>query len=91
MFAGAAREAVFSNPNVVRRVNQEFIPVALKAGMINNPPRGIEGELYAEIARSKPAPDVVVSQHERVERNDEERRGDSRPGQPHESVRTGSR
>jgi hypothetical protein len=61
VFAGAAREVVFSNPHVVRRVNQEFIPVALKAGMINNPPRGIEGELYAEIARSKPAPQGICT------------------------------
>ena len=61
MFAGAAREVVFSNPEVVRRVNQEFIPVALKAAMINNPPRGIEGELYAEISRSKPAPQGICT------------------------------
>ena len=33
MFAGAAREAVFSKTEVVRRVNNEFIPVALKAGL----------------------------------------------------------
>jgi len=55
VFAGATREVVFSNPEVVRRVNEEFIPVALKAAMVNNPPRGIEGDLYAEIGRSKPA------------------------------------
>jgi hypothetical protein len=55
VFAGAAREVVFSNREVVRRVNKEFIPVALKAAMVNFPPRGIEGELYAEIGRSKPA------------------------------------
>ncbi len=59
MFAGAAREAVFSQDVVARRVNDQFIPVALKAGLINNPPRGIEGELYAEIARSKPAPQGI--------------------------------
>jgi hypothetical protein len=46
---------VFANPEVVRRVNAEFIPVALKAAMVNNPPSGIEGDLYAEIGRSKPA------------------------------------
>ncbi len=61
MFAGAAREVVFSNPEVVRRVNEEFIPVALKAAFINNPPRGIEGELYAEISRSKPAPQGICT------------------------------
>lgn len=61
MFAGAAREVVFSNREVVRRVNNEFIPVALKAGMMNNPPRGIEGELFAEIGRSKPAPQGICT------------------------------
>ena len=61
MFAGAAREVVFSNPDVVRRINNEFIPVALKAGMVNNPPPGIEGRLYAEIGRSKPAPQGICT------------------------------
>jgi hypothetical protein len=31
----------------------------LKAALINNPPQGIEGELYAEISRSKPAPQGI--------------------------------
>ena len=61
MFAGAAREVVFSNPEVVRRVNAEFIPVALKAAHINQPPAGAEGELYAEISRSKPAPQGICT------------------------------
>ena len=61
MFAGAAREVVFANPEVVRRINNEFIPVALKAGMVNNPPPGIEGKLYAEIGRSKPAPQGICT------------------------------
>ena len=61
MFAGAAREVVFSNREVVRRINKQFIPVALKAAMINNPPRGIEGALYAEIGRSKPAPQGICT------------------------------
>ncbi len=59
MFAGAAREAVFSNPEVVRRVNAEFIPVALKAALVNNPPGDEEGRLYSEIGRSKPAPQGI--------------------------------
>ncbi len=59
MFAGAAREVVFSNPEVVRRINADFIPVALKAAQVNNPPQGVEGELYAEIGRSKPAPQGI--------------------------------
>lgn len=59
MFASAAREVVFSNPEAVRRINENFVPVALKAASINNPPDGIEGRLYAEIARSKPAPQGI--------------------------------
>ena len=59
MFAAAAREAVFSNAEVVRRVKADFIPVALKAGLVNNPPVGPEGALYREIARSRPAPQGI--------------------------------
>ena len=59
MFAGAAREAVFSKPEVIRRINAAFVPVALKAGLVNNPPAGAEGELYREIGRSKPAPQGI--------------------------------
>ena len=50
MFAGAAREAVFSNAEVIERINADFVPVALKAGLVNNPPRDDEGLLYREIA-----------------------------------------
>jgi hypothetical protein len=59
VFAGAARKAVFSNPAVIRRVKADFIPVALKAGLVNNPPVGLEGMLYREIGRSKPAPQGI--------------------------------
>jgi hypothetical protein len=59
VFAGAAREAVFSNPDVVQRVNAEFIPVALKAALVNRPPDDDEGLLYREIERSKPAPQGI--------------------------------
>lgn len=45
----------------MRRVNEEFIPVALKAGLVNNPPKGVEGDLYAEIARAKPAPQGICT------------------------------
>src|SRR5205085_2165900 len=58
-FAGAAREAVFSNPDVIRRVNADFVPVALKAALVNNPPGDDEGRLYREIGRSKPAPQGI--------------------------------
>jgi spore coat protein CotH len=59
VFAGAAREAVFSNPDVIKRVNADFVPVALKAGLVNNPPNDEEGLLYREISRSKPAPQGI--------------------------------
>lgn len=59
MFAGAAREVVFSDPRVVRQIQTGFIPVALKAGLVNNPPGGIEGELYREINRTKAAPQGI--------------------------------
>ena len=54
MFAGAAREAVFSKAGVIKRIKEGFVPVALKAAHVNNPPPGAEGRLYAEIGRSKP-------------------------------------
>jgi hypothetical protein len=59
VFAGAAREAVFANPEIVRRVNADFIPVALKAVFVNNPPGGAEGRLYAELNRTKAAPQGI--------------------------------
>jgi len=40
-------------------VNAEFVPVALKAALVNNPPAGEEGRLYREIGRSKPAPQGI--------------------------------
>jgi hypothetical protein len=59
VFAGAAREAVFSNPDVIKRVNADFIPVALKAALVNRPPGDDEGLLDREIERSKPAPQGI--------------------------------
>jgi len=60
VFAGAAREAVFSNPSVIRRVNADFVPVALKAFLvINAPPNDEEGRLYREISRSTVAPQGI--------------------------------
>ncbi len=59
MFAGAAREAVFSKPDVIKRVNADFVPVALKAALVNRPPDDDEGLLYREIERSKPAPQGI--------------------------------
>ncbi|MEM7012389.1 MAG: hypothetical protein AAF585_13000 [Verrucomicrobiota bacterium] len=59
MFAGAAREAVFSKPEVVEKINAEFIPVALKAAHVNNPQPGPEGQMFREIGRSKIAPQGI--------------------------------
>jgi hypothetical protein len=59
VFAGAVRETVLSNPDVIKRVNADFIPVALKAALVNGPPDDEEGLLYREIERSKPAPQGI--------------------------------
>jgi hypothetical protein len=44
---------------VIKRVNADFIPVALKAALVNRPPDGDEGLFYREIGRSKPAPQGI--------------------------------
>jgi hypothetical protein len=59
VFAGAAREAVFSQSDVIRRVQADFIPVALKAGFVDNPGDHAEGRHYREIRRSRPAPQGI--------------------------------
>lgn len=56
MFAGAVRETVFSRPEVIQHIKKHYVPVALKAGEVMNPPRNLEGDLYREIARSRPIP-----------------------------------
>ena len=50
---------IFSNADVIRRVNADFVPVALKAELVNGPPDNAEGRLYREIARSKILPQGV--------------------------------
>ena len=35
----------------MRRINDQFVPVALKAALVNNPPAGMEGAFLAEISR----------------------------------------
>jgi hypothetical protein len=50
---------IFSNADVIRRVNTDFVPVALKAGLVNNPPDNDEGRLYREIGRSKIVPQGI--------------------------------
>ena len=59
MFAGAAREAVFSNPNVIDRIKKDFIPVALKAGDVARERSGVEGRLYRELKRTMPQPQGI--------------------------------
>src|SRR5207244_2615545 len=41
------------------RVNAEFVPVALKAALVNKPTEDAEGRLCREIGRSKPAPQGI--------------------------------
>jgi hypothetical protein len=50
---------IFSNADVIRRVNADFVPVALKAGLVDNPPDNDEGRLYREIGRSKIFPQGI--------------------------------
>ena len=59
MFADAAREAVFSKPEVIRRVKEDFVAISLKAAMVNRPPASDEGALYREIRRSRPLPQGI--------------------------------
>ena len=44
---------------MIKRINADFIPVALKAHLVNAPPDDEEGLLYREIGRSKPAPQGI--------------------------------
>jgi hypothetical protein len=50
---------IFSNADVIRRVNADFVAVALKAALVNNPPDNGEGRLYREIGRSKILPQGI--------------------------------
>jgi hypothetical protein len=50
---------IFSNADVIRRVNADFVPVALKAGLVDNPPKNDEGQLYREIRRSRILPQGI--------------------------------
>jgi hypothetical protein len=60
VFAGAVREAVFSNPDVIRRVNADFVPVALKAGLVDRPPATAKAGSTARSAAQDPSPGVSV-------------------------------
>jgi hypothetical protein len=50
---------IFSNADVIRRVNTDFVPVALKAGLVDHPPDDSEGRLYGEIRRSRILPQGI--------------------------------
>ena len=50
---------IFSKADVIRRVNADFVPVALKAGLVDHPPDNGEGRLYSEIRRSRILPQGI--------------------------------
>ena len=53
MCAGAVREAVFSNPDVIRRVQEDFVPVALSMLSPLQRTQDQEGELFRSICKSR--------------------------------------
>jgi hypothetical protein len=62
VYAGAAREAVFANAEVMRRIKDEFVPLALRAPLVNAPQSvGDPDErwLYERINRAKIAPQGI--------------------------------
>ena len=56
MCAGAVREAVFSNPEVIRRINADFVPVTLSMLAFQAQTEDDEGKLLQSIYRSKVQP-----------------------------------
>ena len=57
MFASAAREAVFTRPEVIRKVNAEFVPVTALAQVLNGQQGSDEeSKLLRTIGRTAPAP-----------------------------------
>jgi hypothetical protein len=62
VYAGAAREAVFSVPEVMRRIQAEFVPLALRAPLVNGAdqvPDKDERWLYQRVNRVKLAPQGI--------------------------------
>jgi hypothetical protein len=62
VYAGAAREAVFSVPAVIRRVRADFVPLALRAPLVNRADRVPDADerwLYQRINRAKLAPQGI--------------------------------
>ncbi len=56
MFAGAVRETVLSNPLVIRRLQSDFIPVAVRTTNVLRPGDDEEGDLFRNIAHLQVAP-----------------------------------
>ena len=56
MFAGAVREAVFSRPEVIRKVKEEFVSVAVRAQHVQGLHSGAEGRLFSDISKSRLVP-----------------------------------
>jgi len=56
VFAGAVRETVFANPEVIRRVRAAFVPVAVRAADMEQPRSDAEGRLFQSIRRSRLVP-----------------------------------
>jgi hypothetical protein len=62
VYAGAAREAVFSVPAVIRRVKADFVPLALRAPLVNGAQAVRDADerwLYQRINRAKLAPQGI--------------------------------
>jgi hypothetical protein len=62
VYAGAAREAVFSNPAVIRRINADFVPLALRAPLVNGPQMVTDPDekwLYERVNRARLAPQGI--------------------------------
>ena len=45
---------------MIERVRKDFIPVAVKAARVEQPPAGEEGRIYGELKRTRPAPQGVA-------------------------------
>jgi hypothetical protein len=62
VYAGAAREAVFAVPAVIKRINADFVPLALRAPEVNNPAAVSDEDerwLYGRVNRAKMAPQGI--------------------------------
>jgi hypothetical protein len=63
VYAGAAREAVFSVPAIIRRVRADFVPLALRATLVNRADAVRDQDerwLYQRVNRAKIAPQGIA-------------------------------